>query len=71
MNPDVATVQINAIQTTVITTTDSHIVCFSIVTAVNDKVGHRRVDQYQVMNGPIRHPEMYSIRGLVYVLCRW
>ena len=55
VNPHIVTIHIDTVQTTVVGTADSHIVHLSIVAAVNDEVEHRRVNQHQVMNRPVRH----------------
>lgn len=53
MNPDVVAPNVNAIETTFIATTDSHVVNFTIRASVNGKVERRRVDQSNIMNRKI------------------
>lgn len=53
VDPDVVTPDINAIKSTFVTTTDSHIVDFTICASVDGEVERRRVNQGNIVNRPI------------------
>lgn len=53
VNPDVVAPDVDAVETALITTTNSHVVNFTVRAGVDGEVEGRRVDQGNVVNRPV------------------
>ena len=53
VNPDVVAPDVNAIETAFVTTTNSHVIDFTICASVDGEVERRRVNQGDIVNRPV------------------
>jgi hypothetical protein len=53
MNPDIVTCHINTVETSPITTSDSHVVGFAICASADDEVEHGSIDEDEIMHGEV------------------
>jgi hypothetical protein len=50
VHPDIGASNINTVQTTFVTTTDCHVVRFSVCAGVHDEMEHRSVNENDIVN---------------------